>query len=124
MASRKKILFIDDNPVDRTLIGRLLKKADFDVLLAEDSQTGLRMAQEQEPDLIILDILLPGISGIELCKNFKKNTVTQGMPVIFYTSIDTPKHLIDYTSYGAKDYVQKTMPPEELINSIKTILKV
>jgi len=123
MAPRKKILFIDDNPVDRTLIGRLLKKADFDVLLAEDSQTGLRLAQE-EPDLIILDILLPGISGIELCKNFKKNVVTQHTPVIFYTSIDTPKHLIDYTSYGARDYIQKTMPPEELINSIKTILKV
>ncbi len=124
MNSKKTILFIDDNPVDRTLIGRLLQKADFEVLLAEDSETGLRLAQEREPDLIILDILLPHISGIELCKNFKKNAITQHIPVIFYTSIDTPKHLIDYTSYGARDYVQKTMPPEELIASIKSILKV
>ena len=117
-------MFIDDNPVDRTLIGKLLKKADFDVFLAEDSQTGLRMAHEQKPDLIISDILLPGISGIELCKIFKKNEATQNTPIIFYTSIDTPKHLIDYASYGAMDYVQKTMPPEELINAIKVVLKM
>ena len=123
MAEKKTILFIDDNPVDRTLISRLLSKYDFNVLLAEDGPEGLRMAQEKKLDLILLDILLPGISGIELCKKFKKNPATQNIPVIFYTSIDTPKHLIDYASYGAKDYIQKTMPPEELIASIKAILQ-
>ena len=81
------------------------------------------MAQEKKPDLIILDILLPGISGIELCKKFKKNAATQQIPIIFYTSIDTPKHLIDYASYGAQDYIQKTMPSEELLTSIRSILK-
>ena len=49
------------------------------------------MAQEHKPDLILLDILLPGISGIELCKKFKKMPLTQDIPVIFYTSIETPK---------------------------------
>jgi len=123
MALKRKILFIDDNPVDRTLISKLLAKYDFDVFLAEDGPRGLKMAQEERPDLILLDILLPHISGIELCKQFKNNPATQGIPVIFYTSINTPKHLIDYTSYGAQDYIQKTMPPEELISSIKSILK-
>jgi DNA-binding response OmpR family regulator len=123
MASQRKILFIDDNPVDRTLISRLLSKYDFEVILAEDGVIGLRMAQEEKPDLILLDILLPHISGIELCKKFKKNLATQNIPVIFYTSIDTPKHLIDYASYGARDYIQKTTPPEELIASIRSILK-
>jgi DNA-binding response OmpR family regulator len=124
MANKKIVLFIDDNPVDRTLISKLLTKHDFYVLLAEDGIRGLRMAQEEKPDLILLDILLPHISGIELCKKLKKSTITQNIPVIFYTSIDTPKHLIDYTSYGARDYIQKTMPPEELIASIKSILKI
>ena len=122
MAQKKTILFIDDNPVDRTLISRILTKYDFDVILAEDGPMGLRMSQEHKLDLILLDILLPGISGIELCKKFKKNPETQDIPVIFYTSIDTPKHLIDYTSYGARDYIQKTMPPEELVASIRAIL--
>ena len=122
MENKKRILFIDDNPVDRKLISRLLTKYGFEVILAEDGVVGLRVAQEEKPDLILLDILLPGISGIELCKKFKKSAVTQNIPVIFYTSIDTPKHLIDYTSYGARDYIQKTMPPEELISSINAIL--
>jgi len=121
---KKTILFIDDNPVDRTLISRVLTKYDFNVLLAEDGPMGLRMSQEGHLDLILLDILLPGISGIELCKKFKKNPVTSDIPVIFYTSIDTPKHLIDYASYGARDYLQKTMPPEELAAAIKFVLKV
>lgn len=124
MDAKKTILFIDDDPVDRTLIERLLTKARFKVLLAEDAPKGLRMSQEEKLDLILLDILLPGISGIELCKKFKKNPVTQNIPVIFYTSISTPKHLIDYASYGAKDYIQKTMPPEELIASINATLKM
>lgn len=124
MAEKKTILFIDDNPVDRTLISRLLSKYDFNVLLAEDGPEGLRKAQENKLDLILLDILLPGISGIELCKKFKKNLATQNIPVIFYTSIDTPKHLIDYTSYGARDYIQKTTPPEELVASIRAVLSI
>jgi len=122
MAEKKTILFVDDNPVDRTLISRLLAKHDFNVILAEDGPEGLRKAQENKLDIILLDILLPGISGIELCKKFKKNPATQDIPVIFYTSIDTPKHLIDFTSYGARDYIQKTTPPEELVASIRAIL--
>ena len=101
MAEKKTILFIDDNPVDRTIISRLLLKYDFNVLLAADGPDGLRMAQDNKLDLIILDILLPHISGIELCKKFKKNVATKDIPVIFYTSIDTPKHLIDY---GAQNH--------------------
>ena len=123
MAEKKTILFIDDNPVDRSLISRLLTKHDFKVILAEDGNQGIRLAQENKLDLLLLDILLPGISGIELCKKFKKNQATQNIPVIFYTSIDTPKHLIDYASYGARDYIQKTMPPQELISAINAILR-
>ena len=122
MTKHKKILFIDDNPVDRALISSLLVKRDFNVVLAEDGSVGLKMAMEELPDLILLDILLPHISGIELCKKLKKSPVTQKIPVIFYTSIDTPKHLIDYASYGAQDYIQKTMQPSELIAAINAIL--
>lgn len=119
----KVILFIDDNPVDRILLSKLLARYEFQVFLAEDGNQGLKVAQERLPDLILLDILLPGISGIELCKKLKKIDATKDIPIIFYTSIDTPKHLIDYTSYGAQDYVQKTTPPLELITAIKTHLK-
>ena len=123
MTDKKTILFIDDNPLDRALISKVLAKHDFVVLLAEDGSQGVRMAQENKLDLLLLDILLPGISGIELCKKFKKNPDTRDIPVIFYTSIDTPKHLIDYASYGAEDYIQKSMPSQELIASINAIMR-
>ena len=123
MKDKSTILFVDDNPVDRALISRLLTKYDFNVFLAEDGPAGLRMAQEHQLDLILLDILLPGISGIELCKKLKKIPDTQDTPVIFYTSIDTPKDLIDYTSCGARDYIHKTTPPEELVATLHAILK-
>jgi len=124
MLNTKTILFIDDNPVDRTLMDRLLSKNNYKVLLAANAKDGLALAEENNPDLILLDILLPGISGIEVCKKLKSKAITSSIPVVFYTSIDTPKHLIDYTSYGAVDYIQKTTPSEELIRQIKDILKI
>jgi DNA-binding response OmpR family regulator len=123
MAEKRRILFIDDNPTDRALISSLLTKYNFHVLLAVDGIIGLQMAQEDKPDLILLDILLPHISGIELCKKIRENPITQDIPVIFYTSLDTPKDLINYASYGAQDYIPKTLPPEELIAEINSILK-
>jgi DNA-binding response OmpR family regulator len=124
VANVKTILFIDDNPVDRTLIDRLLKKCNFNVLLAATAKDGINIAEEHIPDLILLDILLPGISGIEVCKKLKAKSLTSAIPIIFYTSIDTPKHLIDFASYGAIDYVQKTTPSDILIRQIKLALDV
>jgi len=122
MSDTKTVLFIDDNPVDRTLMDRLLTKCNITVLLAPTAKEGLTLAEEHVPDLILLDILLPGISGIEVCKKIKSKPVTSKIPIIFYTSIDTPKHLIDYESYGAVDYLQKTMPSDMLIRQVKNAL--
>ena len=70
------------------------------------------------------DLRMPGISGIEVCKKLKSKQTTSNIPIMFYTCIDTPKHLIDYASYGAVDYIQKTMPSDVLIQQIKSVLKV
>lgn len=122
MSDSKTVLFIDDNPVDRTLMERLLTKCGITVILAANAKEGLALAEEHVPDLILLDILLPGISGIEVCKKIKSKPATAKIPIIFYTSIDTPKHLIDYESYGAVDYLQKTMSSETLIRQVKNAL--
>lgn len=124
MIKRKTILFVDDNPVDRALIERVLTKNGFHVMLADHAEGGMRLAREKKPALILLDILLPGISGIEVCKLLKKDSQAKDIPVVFYTSIDTPRHLIDFASYGAIDYLQKTMPTEELIAALKGILNM
>ena len=112
------VLFVDDSPVDRIYIEGVLTKNNFEVLLAEGGEEAMKIAREETLDLILLDILLPKISGIEICKQMKADRTIKDVPIIFFTSIDTPKGLINYAGYGAVDYLHKSIPPEILVEQI------
>ena len=116
------ILFVDDNEVDRRLIERILTKRNYRVILASDGETGLKMVQTEKPDLVLLDVVLPGISGIEVCKQLKKDPETKNIPVVFLTGMDTPKNLIDCYEYGAEDFLNKSISPRLLIHQIELTL--
>lgn len=123
-AQRKfTILFVDDSPVDRAYIQGILVKYDFVIVLADHGEQAIAIARERMPDLILLDILLPKISGIEICKQIKADKAIAKIPVIFFTSIDTPKNLINYAGYGAVDYLHKSIPPEILVEQILSAIK-
>jgi putative two-component system response regulator len=117
------VLFVDDSPVDRAYIVGILVKHDFEVILAENGEQAIKVLREKKPDLILLDILLPKVSGIEVCKQIKADHLTKSIPVIFFTSIDTPKNLINYAGYGAVDYLHKSIPPEILVEQIHSAIK-
>lgn len=123
--SRRKyvVLFIDDSPVDRVYIEGVLTKHNFQVQLAESGDEALKVIESQTPDLILLDILLPKVSGIEVCKHLKAQPALGKVPVIFFTSMETPKNLIDYAGYGAVDYLHKSIPSETLVAQILYVLK-
>ncbi|MBL8014481.1 MAG: response regulator [Candidatus Omnitrophica bacterium] len=125
MDSHRKyiVLFVDDNPVDRAYIEGVLKKHNFQVLLAESGDEALKVVEQAVPDLILLDILLPKVSGIEVCKRLKALPKLTQVPVIFFTSMETPKNLIDYAGYGAVDYLHKSIPSETLVAQILFIIK-
>lgn len=112
------VLFVDDSPVDRAYIEGVLTKFNFQVLLAESGDEAMQLIQTKVPDLILLDILLPKVSGIEVCKRMKAHEALVKVPIIFFTSIDTPKNLIDYSGYGAVDYLHKSIPAETLVEQI------
>ena len=116
------ILFIDDNEVDRRLVEKILTKKDYRVILSSNGESGLEIAQREKPDLILLDVVLPGISGIEVCKRLKQDTATQNIPVIFLTGMDTPKNLIDCYEYGAEDFLNKSISPRLLVHQIELTL--
>jgi CheY-like chemotaxis protein len=120
--SKFVILFVDDSPVDRAYIEGVLVNNGFHMLLAENHEQALQMAREKKPDLILLDILLPKVSGIEVCKQMKADEAIKHIPIIFYTSIDTPKNLINYTGYGAVDYLHKSIPPVILVEQIRSAI--
>ena len=116
------ILFIDDNEVDRRLVEKILTKKDYRVILASDGETGLKMVQTEKPDLVLLDVVLPGMSGIEVCKQLKKDPETKKIPVIFLTGMDTPKNLIDCYEYGAEDFLSKSISPRLLVHQLELTL--
>ena len=117
------ILFIDDSEMDRRFIERIFTKRNFRVFLSADGEAGLEAAAKEKPDLILLDIVLPGISGIEVCKKLKKDEKTKDIPVVFLTGMDTPKNLIDCYEYGAEDFLNKSIHPKALISQVEQVIK-
>ncbi len=116
------ILYIDANEVDRRRIERILTKKDYRVILSSNGEEGLEIVQKQKPDLVLLDVVLPGISGIEICKQLKKEPETEKIPVVFLTGLDTPKNLIDCYEYGAEDFLNKNISPRLLVHQIDQTL--
>ena len=119
----KTILYIDDNEHHRRFFEKVLNKRNFKVILSSDGESGLSLAREKKPDLILLDIVLPGMSGIDVCKILKREEETKNIPIIFLTGMDTPKNLIDCYEYGAEDFLNKSVSPKLLISQIELTLQ-
>ena len=117
------ILFVDDNDLQRKLISRILTKRNYRVLLSENGEQGLAIAKAEKPDLILLDIVLPGINGIEVCKRLKNDPTTSNIPVLFFTGSDTPQNILDCYEFGAENYLNKSISAGALISQIEMTLK-
>ena len=116
------ILFIDDNPVDRAYVDKILTRNGFKVILAEDGPDGVKMAHKEIPDLILLDILLPKVSGIEISKQIKEDPAIAHIPVVFFTTLDAPRGFVNFSDYGAVGFIPKSISTVDLIRQIKLAL--
>lgn len=117
------ILIIDDEKDIVETIEYNLKKENFTVHKAYDGLSGIRVAKETIPDLILLDLMLPGMDGIELCKTLKKNESTKKIPIIMLTAKKQEVDKIVGLEVGADDYIVKPFGMRELIARIKTVLR-
>ena len=117
-----KILIIEDDPKTAQLIGLLLRDQDFVVMVATGGEDALGSGQVEKVDLILLDINLPGINGLEVCKRLKSSKSTLHTPVIFLTSESDQKKKIEGFRVGAADYVCKPFNDLELLARINTHL--
>jgi PAS domain S-box-containing protein len=114
------ILVVDDDRKNLALLQDLLESFDFAVLMAEDGESGIQRALYALPDLILLDVLMPGIDGFETCRHLKADKRTREIPVIFMTALaDTDSKLKGFLS-GGVDYVTKPIEPEEVLVRVKT----
>jgi len=121
MAAR--ILVIEDEPDILELAAFNLQQAGFAVERAADGETGLRQAAADPPDLVVLDLMLPGIDGFEVCRLLKQDEATRRIPVLMLTARAEEVDRIVGLELGADDYVVKPFSPRELILRIKAILR-
>ncbi|PCJ09473.1 MAG: two-component system response regulator CreB [Rhodobacteraceae bacterium] len=115
-----RILIVDDDPNIREVIGFAVENSGYTTMFAEDGLAALDMARGGNPDLIVLDIGLPEIDGLEVCREVRK---TSDVPILFLTARDDEIDRIIGLEIGGDDYVTKPFSPRELVARIKTILK-
>lgn len=123
MAESKKILIIEDDFFIRELYERQFNKEGYKVMSAEDGPTGLVLASQEKPDLILLDIMLPKLNGLDLLRTLKSKPETQNIPVILLTNLGQESVIKEGFDLGAASYLIKAAyTPSQIIDEVKNFL--
>jgi phosphate regulon transcriptional regulator PhoB len=123
MASAQKILVIEDEPDIRKLVQYNLTQEHFNVVEAEDGEQALSLLQREKPNLVILDLMLPGLSGLELCKMLRQRSDTSRLPILMLTAKAGETDRIVGLEMGADDYLAKPFSPREMVARVRAILR-
>jgi putative two-component system response regulator len=118
----KKILIVDDDPSDILLLKKILEP-DYSVIEITNASRVLDVAISEQPDLVITDVMMPGISGYTLCNVLKSNTNTKEIPVIMVTGLDAKMNKEIGGIMGADGYLAKPVKPKQLSNMVSRLLK-
>lgn len=118
----KKILLVDDDPGVHLITTPILAKAGYGVVSAKSGEQGLQVALNERPDLIILDVIMPGIKGRDLCLKIKAYPVLANIPVVFLTAKNSEDDIKAELEVGALTHLTKPVNPTELLQVVKGIL--
>lgn len=122
--ARAKVLVVDDLPHNIQVVGSTLRSAGFDVMLATSGRQALHALTYEVPDLILLDLFMPEMNGMEVCRQLKNTPVTQDVPVIFLTASHEVEHLEQAFAVGAVDYVLKPFKSTELLARVRAHIEL
>jgi len=122
MMSARKILIVDDSPVFRTSMKKILGSMNAEIVLAQDGQEGLDLALQKKFDLIVSDIDMPKIDGIELCRSLKNTEATQGTPVVMVSTFDSDNDVDKGFQAGASAYLSKYAIQDSLFDTVESVL--
>lgn len=122
MADKKKILVTDDEADLRGVLSMRLSEAGYEIIEADNGKDALRIAKEQTPDLLILDIMMPGMDGMSMSQQLKEDAATKDIPIIFLTGLQDKKtQSTDYNS-GANIIFAKPYEAKELLATVKNLI--
>ena len=119
-----RILVVDDEPDVLELVVYHLEKEAYRVDVADTGDKALKMARENLPSLLVLDLMLPGINGLEICRLLKRDRKTRDIPILILTARAAEENRIKGLELGAHDYVTKPFSPRELVLRIKNLLRL
>ena len=117
------VLVVEDEPPQAEMLSYNLEKEGFRVMMAENGEDGLMMAQENIPDAIVLDWMLPGLSGIEVCRQLRSDSETREIPVLMLTARGEEEDRVRGIETGADDYVVNPYSPREVVARLKGLLR-
>jgi two-component system, chemotaxis family, response regulator PixH len=117
----KTILVVDDTPSQLELMAQYLKEGGFSVIMATDAKEAINKATDYKPDAIVTDVVMPGMSGFELCRTLKKTEATQKMPIVVCTSKNQELDRLWGMKQGADVYITKPFTKDELVRAVKSV---
>jgi len=123
IAKRRSILAVDDAPMVLRLLSDILKDC-YDIILSKDGEQAIRLAKEYLPDLVLLDVIMPNISGFDVLKALKSDPATAGIPVILVTGSDNENTEADGYTAGAIDFIKKPFIPSVIRHKVNLILNI
>ena len=122
--SNAKVLLVDDQPNNLDLLSRILEPEGYNILVALDGRQALELTRQSAPDLILLDVMMPGIDGFETCQRLQEDPATRDIPIIFLTARTDPADVVTGFQAGGVDYIAKPFGAEELRMRVTTQLRL
>lgn len=117
-----RILIVDDSPTEIHVLKTMLEKNNFEIITASSGEEGIEMAGKEKPDLVLMDIVMPGMNGFQATRQITKNADTSAIPVIIVTTKDQETDRVWGLRQGAKDYITKPVDEADLVSKINSVL--
>ena len=119
-----RILIADDTPQAAELLEAYLSGADYDIEFASDGEETLERVAARRPDLILLDVMMPRLSGFEVCKRLRADPATRAIPILMITALDQPLDVERAVEAGTDDFLSKPISQAELMHRVRSLLKI